>query len=86
MSKIQIYLIYVAITAVLGAITFTIPDKAKGILKAIRGIASVLFVMIGITLLAFTAVLVLDKVAPNLGGGGNDNGQEQCVPDPWGVC
>ena len=86
MSDVKIWLIYAGITAVLALLTYGIKDKTKGLLKTTQSVASVLFVLVGITFVVVTAVLVLDRVAPNLGEGGDSSDEETCIPDPWGGC
>ena len=86
MNDLDIWLVYAGITATLALLAFGIPEKSKGLLKAVQSVSSFLVVIVGITFAVVTVVLVLDRVAPNWGGGGNSNDQEQCVPDPWGSC
>lgn len=86
MSKLQIWLMYVGITALLALLAFCIPEKSNGLIKFIKNTASVFFVLTAITLALLTFVFVLEPIAPNIGGGGNNDGQEQCVPDPFGGC
>lgn len=86
MNDLEGWLFYAGITAALALPTYGIKDEAKGLLRAIKNIASVLFVLAGITLAALTFALVLGRVAPNLGSGDNSNYQDECVPDPWGGC
>ena len=88
MSKLQIWLMYVGITAILAVLAFCIPEKSNGLIKFIKNTASVFFVLVAITLAVLTFVLVLEPIAPYFGsfGGSGDNGQEQCVPDPFGGC
>jgi len=77
---------YVGITAILALLAFCIPEKSNGLIKFIKNMASIFFVLVAITLAALTLVLVLEPIAPNIGGGGNNDGQEHCVPDPFGGC
>ena len=86
MSNLQIWLMYVGITAILGLLAFCIPEKTNGLIKFIKDTAGFFFVLVAITLALFTFVLVLEPIAPYFAGGGDDNGQEQCVPDPFGGC
>lgn len=79
------WLIYALITSVLALLAFKIPENSKGILKAIQGIASFCFVLVGITFLIVTVVATIDYIAPNFGSG-SDSGEEYCVPDPFGGC
>ena len=68
MSNLQIWLMYVGITVILGLLAFCIPEKSNGLLKFIKITAMVFFPLVAIFLVSYTFVLAQEPTTPMFGG------------------